>query len=129
MSPRPPAKIEQWQVYYIRNAPYANKDKFVVLVCYLNGEWHGFFINSIRNPFYDRSPEMRVCAVEIYSNEHHFLRHDSWVMCDKTKPFSIELLTDYQGKLSGTAINDMVYNLERNEVLKRFYKELILGRR
>lgn len=129
MSPRPPAKLEQWQVYYIQNAPYAEKNKFVVLVCYLNGEWHGFFINSIRNPFFDRSPEMRVCAVEIYSSENAFLTHDSWVICDKTNVFSADLLIDYRGTLCDSAIDEMIYNLERNEILKRFYRDLILGRR
>lgn len=121
-----PGIFEQWQVYYVENAPFADKNKYVVLVCCHNGQLHGFFINSQRNPFYDKSSSLRVCTVQIYSQEHSWLPHDSWVACEKTIKLSTDALTDHRGDLCDKAIGEIIYCLNKNTIIKPFFKNMIL---
>jgi hypothetical protein len=128
MSFRRAISFRQLQVYHIINCRHSTppKNKYVVIACE-DGDWHGFFINSQINQFVHRRPRLLPCVAQIFADDHHFLRHDSYVNCKDIYEFVPSELTDLKGVLSPIAIQDVQNAVRLCPVLRPHYKSLILG--
>jgi hypothetical protein len=120
--------LEKWQVYYtfcFQAKPHP-KFKYVVLA-HVTPTWClGLFINSDLNTFVKHRSNLWVCMPGISSKDQSFLNHDSFIDCTSVYTFLATDLKDYRGKLSDTAIGDVLQALQDCSLVKNSHKKLIL---
>ncbi len=119
----------KWEIFHVQQCRHAKpnpKDKFV-LIAYIDSFPYGFFINSEINNYIAKRPYLLSCEAKILSNQHNFLKTDSYVDCREIFCFNDSELTDSKGLLSTDGQIEVIKAVGSCRVLERIHKNKIIG--
>jgi len=123
-------QVETWQVYLSRNCRHAEpnpKDKYLVIVGFINGTPLGVFINSKIRPYIQKQPHLMVCETQIAQQDHNFLKYDSYVDCTNAYELSSQDLDKHLGDVDENHRETILKSVKDCASIRNKHKKAILA--
>jgi hypothetical protein len=121
--------VNRWDVHKFRvpdiNVSYP---KFVIVAQLYSTSFLGVLINTDMTILQKETPAMHKCHPVILQSEHPFLDYDSRIGCASAFELDMQFLTqtNFQGRLSSKAIQDLLLAVGFCNIMPRPYKRDIL---
>ncbi|MGB7338929.1 MAG: hypothetical protein WBC91_08565 [Phototrophicaceae bacterium] len=121
--------VKLWHIYFVENCQHTKpepKDKFVIPVCEIDGQYIGFLINSRISRFIQSRDHLLECQSHLKEVDHPCLTHDSIVACNTPYLFSESDFINYRHAVSEDAKQLTLETVKICTTIQRRYKRKIL---